>query len=62
MTINSISDRCNMTYENYINQLMTMCERKINFNFAKNTHLITSIDRNKNHPSIRKDSHLPFNT
>ena len=61
MTINSISDRCNMTYENYINQLMTMCERKINFNFAKNPHLINSLDRNKDHPSIRKYSHLPFN-
>ena len=28
MTINVISDRCIMTYENYNNQRMSMCERK----------------------------------
>ena len=34
MTINIISDRCNMTYERYINQPMHMYERKINMNIA----------------------------
>ena len=34
MTINIISDRCNMTYERYINQPMLMYERKINMNIA----------------------------
>ena len=40
MTSYIISDRCNMTYENYINQPMHMCERKINMNNARNPHLI----------------------
>ena len=60
MTINKISDRCNMTYENYINQPMRMCEREININIAENPLLINSLDRNKNHPLIRKYSHIPF--
>ena len=34
--IKTTSDRCNMTYEQYINQPMHMCERKINMNIAKN--------------------------
>ena len=61
MIINTISDRCIMTYENYINQTMSMCERKINMNIAKNLHLINSLDRNKNHPPIRKYLHIPPN-
>ena len=60
MTINIISDRCNITYEKVINQPMSMCERKINMNIAKNPQLINSLDRNKNHPLIRKYSHIPF--
>ena len=60
MTINLISDRCNMTYEKCINQPMSMCDRKINMNFARNPQLINSINRNKNHPLIRKYSHVPF--
>ena len=60
MTINIISDRCNMTNENYLNQPVSMCERKINMNIARNPHLINSLDRNKNHPLIRKCSHIPF--
>ena len=50
-----------MTYEYYINQPMSMCERKINMNIARNPHLINSLDRNKNDPLIRKCSHIPFN-
>ena len=61
MTINSISDRCNMTYEHYLNQAMHMCERKLNMKIAKNPQLIISLYRNKKHPSIRKYSHIPFN-
>ena len=61
MTINIISDRCNMTYEYYINQPMNMCERKVNMNIARNPHLINSLDRNKNHPLITKNLHIPFN-
>ena len=54
MTINIISDRCDKTYENYINQPMSMCEGKKNLSIAKNPLLIDSLDRNKNHPLIRK--------
>ena len=61
MTINTISDRCYKTYENYINQPMSMCERRINMIIAKGNKLINSLDREKIHPFIRKYSHLPFN-
>ena len=40
---------------------MPMVERRINVIIAKNPQLINSIDRNKNHPLIRKYSHIPFN-
>ena len=49
-----------MTYEFFTNQPMSMCERKINMNIARNPHLINSLDRNKNHPLIRKYLHIPF--
>ena len=60
MTIKIITDRCNMTYENNFNQAMSMCEPKINMNIAKNPTLIKSLERNLNHPLIRKNSHIPF--
>ena len=61
MTINTKSDRCNMTYEYYINQPMSMCVRKTNMKCARNPHFINSLDRNKNHSLIRKYLHIPFN-
>ena len=61
ITIDSINDRCNMTYENYINQPTQGIELKINMVIAKNPQLINSLDRNKNHFLIRKSSQLPFN-
>ena len=61
MTIFSLSCRCNMAYEYYIKQPMSMCERKINMIIGKNPKLINSFDRNKNHPLVRKYSHIPFN-
>ena len=62
MNIQTISNRRDMTYEYYFFQPMSMCEKKINFNIAKNPHLINSLDRNKNHPPIRKYSHISFNS
>ena len=44
-----------------MDQPMSMCERKIKMNIAKNPRLINSLDRNKNHPLIRKYSDIPFN-
>ena len=61
MKINKISDRCNLAYKHYINQPMSMCERKLIIIIARNPHLINLLDRNKNHPAIRKYSHIPFN-
>ena len=40
---------------------MSMCERKINLNIAKNPQMIKSLDRNKNHSLIRKYSNIPHN-
>ena len=61
MTLNTINDICNMTYEYFIKQPMRMCERMINMNIAKNPQLINLLDRNKNHPLIRNFSDTPFN-
>ena len=61
MIVPTISNRRDMTYKHYINQPMSMCERKINLNIARDPHLINSLDRNKNHPLIRTCSHIPFN-
>ena len=61
MIINTISCMCNMSYKHYINQPMSMLERRINFIIARNPQLINSLDRNKNHPLINKYSHIPFN-
>ena len=49
-----------MTYESYFNQPMQAIELRLNMIIAKNPQLINALDRNKNHPLIRKYSHLPF--
>ena len=61
MAIKTIKDKCNMSYKHYMDKPMSMCERKINMNFARIPHLINSLDPNKNHPLIRKYLHLPLN-
>ena len=61
MTINLINDRCNMTFREYLKLPMHAVEREINMNIAKNPPLISLLDRSKNHPLIRKYSHIPFN-
>ena len=61
LTINTTTCLCNMAYEYYINNPMPMVERWINFIIAKNPQLINSLNRNKNHPLIRKYSYIPFN-
>ena len=50
-----------MTYEHYMHQPTHMSVRKMNKNIAKTPDLINSLDQNKNHPLIRKYSHIPFN-
>ena len=59
--LETINDRCNMTYKYYKNLPLSMVERRTNFNIAKNPHLINTLDRTKNHPLIRKYSDIPFN-
>ena len=58
ITIKILTCMCNMSYKYYINQPMSMLERRINFIIAKNPQLINSFDRNKNHPLIRKYSYI----
>ena len=40
LTIKSMSDKCNMTYENYINHSMSALELRINCLIARNPQLI----------------------
>ena len=47
-----------MTYKYYLNNPMSMLERKMNYIIIKNPKLINALDRNKNHPLIRKYSHI----
>ena len=60
LTIKTISDRCNMTYEHYMIQPMQSVKLRRHMVVAKNPQLINSLDRDKNHPLIRKYSHIPF--
>ena len=61
MTIINYIDRCNMTYDYFINLPMSMVERQISFIIAKTPHLIKKLDGTKNHPLIRKYSYIRFN-
>ena len=61
MTINIISDRCNMTYECYMNQPMQSIELRLNMVIARNPELINLLDRNEKHPLVRNNSHIKFN-
>ena len=61
MIIQTISDRRNMTYKYYLNQPMSMREIKMKITIAKNPQLINSLDRNKNHPLVKRYSSTPFN-
>ena len=60
MIINTISCLCNMTYRYYLSNPMSMLERRMNFIISKNPQLINALNRNKNHPLIRKYDHTPF--
>ena len=58
MIIKTVSCMCNMSYKYYINQPMSMLERRINFIIARNPKLINCLNRNKNRPLIRKYSNI----
>ena len=60
MIINTISCLCNMTYKSYLNNPMSVLERRINFIISKNPQLINALNRKKNHPLIRKYNQIPF--
>ena len=50
-----------MTYDSYIEHPMQAIELRLNILTARNPELINYLDRKKNHPLIRKSSHIPFN-
>ena len=58
MTINTVSDRCNMKYGLYMHPLMFPLETKLNIIIAKNPQLL---DQSLKHLLIRKYSHISFN-
>ena len=60
MNISIIIDKCNITNENYVNNRMSMVERRININYSRYRQLVFLFHRNKNHLLVRKDSHRPF--
>ena len=45
MNIPILNDKCNIRYENYINNPANMFGRRININIAKNSQLINLFDR-----------------
>ena len=49
-----------MTYEQCNNQPMQAIEIKLNMIIPKNSQLMNSLDRNKNHPLTRKYFYIPF--
>ena len=61
MNISTDNDTMYMTYEKHIKRPVEAIELKLNMIIAKNPHLINSLNRSHNHPSIRKYSHIPFN-
>ena len=50
----SSSIRDYMTHDYYIKQTMSMCENRLNQILAKNPKLINCLNRQSNHPLIRK--------
>ena len=58
MTINITSCICNIRYRHYINKPMSMLDRRINYIVTKNPLLI---NKNHNHPLIRKYPNIKFN-
>ena len=58
MTINTVSDRCNMKYENYMHPQMFPVETKLIIIISKNPQLL---DQNIKHLLLRKYSHISFN-
>ena len=61
MTVLILIDKCNITYESYINNPACMVERSINITISKNPQLINFFGRTKNHPLVRRYSCIPFN-
>ena len=60
MIINTISCLSNMAYKYYLLMPMSMSERRMNYIINKNPRLINALNRNKNHPLIRKYKHISF--
>ena len=59
MTIYTVNDRCNMTYEYYKYRSLNPLEAKLNIIIAKNPKLLDNNDIK--HLLIKKYSHISFN-
>ena len=60
MSITILSCMFYMSLKYFINQPTSMLERRMNIIIAKNPRLIKLFNWNKNHPLIRKYSHIPL--
>ena len=58
MNILTIDSKMYMTYDIYIKHPIQAIELKLNMIFAKNPHLIKSLNRYHIHPLIRKYSYI----
>ena len=58
MIIKTTTDKHYMTQKYYIEHLMQMIERRLNFVIDTHPQLINALNRNKNHPLIRIYSHI----
>ena len=61
MEINTISCRCNMSFKYYLNNPMSMLERRINMVIGKNSQLIKSLNFKENRPITRQCDYLLLN-
>ena len=61
MEINTISCRCNMSYKYYLNNPMSMLERRLNMVIGKNSQLIKSLNFKENRPFTRQCDYLLLN-
>ena len=49
-----------MTYDQYLEQSMAMCENRLHQILSGNSNLMNSLDGGVDNPSVRKNSNIPF--
>ena len=60
MKIKTISNISYLNYKYYLKQPIQMIERRFNIIIAKNTQLISSLNRSSDLLLVRKFIHIPF--